>query len=119
MNTGFKPGDIILISYPFTNLSASKVRPALVISSGKYNQKETDIVIIPISSNVERLSEEDIIVENTIKDFKNTGLKMTSCIRCGKIFTLEKTLAKRYLGCLGDELLNEVRQRLKILYCIS
>ncbi|MCK4325471.1 type II toxin-antitoxin system PemK/MazF family toxin [bacterium] len=110
-----KPGDVILISYPFTDLSTTKVRPALVISSEGYNQREDDVVVLPITHNISRMSEEDTCIQTTDEGFQETGLKGASAIRAGKIFTLQKDLAKSQLGGLCEELLGHVRRVLKKL----
>ena len=110
-----KPGDVVLITYPFTDLSSIKVRPALVISSLKYNQRQDDVIFLPITHNVTRIYSEDIHVSPTDSGFKETGLKKTSAIRAGKVFTLQKDLAKSYLGNVSDELLNKTRLSLKKL----
>ena len=57
-----KPGDVILVSYPFTDLSTIKVRPALVISSEEYNQREDDVIVLPITHNISRMSGEDTYI---------------------------------------------------------
>ena len=48
----FKQRDIILISFPFTDLSSSKQRPALVISSNKYINSREDLIIVAITSQI-------------------------------------------------------------------
>lgn len=110
-----KPGDVILISYPFTDLSATKVRPALVISSEEYNQREDDVIVLPITHNINRGSEEDIYLQTRDNGFQETGLKKASAIRTGKIFTLQKDLAKSRLGSIYEKLLDEIRRGLKKL----
>ena len=44
-------GDIVLIPIPFTDLSAQKRRPVIVISNDTYNRKTTDIVVVAMTSN--------------------------------------------------------------------
>jgi mRNA interferase MazF len=113
-----KPGDVVLISYPFTDLSATKVRPAVVISSLKYNQRQDDAIFLPITHNVSRILQEDASIQPTDDGFQETGLKMASAIRVGKIFTLQKNLVKSRLGNVSVELLNKIRLSLKKLLVI-
>jgi len=47
----YKPWDIVLVPFPFTNLSANKKRPALIISPAGYN-KGYDVIIMFITSNL-------------------------------------------------------------------
>jgi len=48
--TRYRRGDIVLLSFPFTDLSSSKRRPALVISPDSYNEQGQDVVLIAITS---------------------------------------------------------------------
>ena len=114
-----KPGDIILISHPYTDFTSIKVRPALVISSEEYNQRQVDVIFIPISSSIQKIAQEDIIVESNSSNFPNTGLKKSSIMKCGKIFTAERKLTKRYLGYLSINTLNQIRKKLQVLFSIS
>jgi mRNA interferase MazF len=111
-----RPGEVILISYPFTDLTYTKVRPALVVSSAEYNQREDDVIVLPITHNINRASKEDLYIQPTDEGFRGTGLKKASAIRIGKIFTLQKDLAKSRLGNVPKELLNNIRQTLKRLF---
>ncbi|MDJ0531865.1 MAG: type II toxin-antitoxin system PemK/MazF family toxin [Xenococcaceae cyanobacterium MO_207.B15] len=47
-----KQRDIILIKFPFSDLSGAKVRPALVISNDKYNSSKLDAVVVAMTSNI-------------------------------------------------------------------
>ena len=46
----YKRGDVVLIPFPFTDLSTTKQRPALVISSEAFHQQGTDLLVCAITS---------------------------------------------------------------------
>jgi mRNA interferase MazF len=48
--TNYRPGDVVLILFPFTDLAAIKKRPALVVSPRGYTESYGDIVVIAITS---------------------------------------------------------------------
>ena len=48
--TLYRRGDIVLVSFPFTDLSTSKRRPALVVSPDSFNQAMQDVVLAAITS---------------------------------------------------------------------
>ncbi len=84
---GIKRGDIVLIPFPFTNLAAEKLRPAVIISG---DPQEVDVVVAFISSMVhEDLANTDFLFSSSHPDFPISGLKKTS------VFKLKKTLDRR------------------------
>jgi mRNA interferase MazF len=48
--TRYRRGDIVLVSFPFTDLTSSKRRPALVVSPDSFNQAMQDVVLAAITS---------------------------------------------------------------------
>jgi mRNA interferase MazF len=106
--------DIVLLTYPFTDLTATKVRPAVVVSQASYNQTSQDAVFILITTNVARSSSFDVIVSKTHPEFHQTGLRHESAIRIDKIFTLSKALAAKTLGRLEIQLQKEVEKQLRL-----
>ena len=79
-------GDIVLISFPFTNLKGKKRRPAAVLHAG-----ELDAIVCFITSKINVLSDNDIVLE----PLKINGLKKISTIRVDKIATLDHDLKNR------------------------
>jgi mRNA interferase MazF len=73
-------GSIVLARFPFTDLSSSKLRPALVIS--RDNDGRPDIVLAFITSNNNSLGSRDAVV---LKPSVANGLKVPSAVRAGKI----------------------------------
>lgn len=50
--TAYRFGDVVLVQFPFTDQSSTKQRPAIVISSERYNAERPDLIIIAVSSRV-------------------------------------------------------------------
>ncbi len=50
--TPYKRGDIVLVPFPFTDLSSSKRRPALVVSPDWFNSSNQDLVLVGITSQI-------------------------------------------------------------------
>ena len=48
--TRYRRGDIVLVPFPFTDLSSTKKRPALVVSPDKFNEHAQDVVLVAITS---------------------------------------------------------------------
>jgi len=90
-------GDILLLSFPFTDMQTRKVRPALVVSSNSFNRKSRDAVFVFITTK-EYSSPFDIRINETDPGFQKTGLKSSSTLRTSKLMCLEQKLARRRLG---------------------
>ena len=106
-------GKLVLIPFPFTDLTLSKLRPALVIHEG-----EQDVVVAFISSRVSGILKSSVVVDETHPDFKLTGLKTSSVIRLDKVATVLKSLIVGEIGETGATLKKEVNEKLATIYNI-
>lgn len=96
-----KAGDIILIPFPFTDLSGEKIRPALILAT---QENGNNMTVCFISSVVDKkLYKFDVLVNEKEINFKNTRLKVNSVIKTTKIATLDKTIALGKMGKLDDK----------------
>jgi mRNA interferase MazF len=62
--TSFNQGDIVLVPFPFTDLTAIKQRPALVISPRRLNDTRPDLVVVAITSQIPAALGEDEVRAN-------------------------------------------------------
>ncbi len=102
-------GDVVLVDFPFSDASASKRRPALVVQSDSV--VSVDTIIVPITSNIARASATRLVVDPV--DEGNSGLKMVSAIACEGLFSLHRSLIVRTIGSLSSAAMIEVDNRLK------
>ncbi len=94
-------GDIVLISFPFTDLNGSKLRPAVVLIDSVQ-----DITVCFITTQLAWQEKSDLV----LNPLPTNGLKKTSLIRTNKFATLDKSLSKGLIGKMNQkeiELLNE------------
>lgn len=107
-------GKFVLLPFPFTDLTASKLRPALVIYEG-----ERDVIVSFISSKVPSVpSRTGVIVEKSNPSFQVSGLKTDSIIRLDKIATISKDLVIGELGNLDGNLKLEINEKLKNIFTL-
>jgi mRNA interferase MazF len=105
-------GKIVLIPFPFTNLTTTKLRPALVIFEG-----EKDFVVAFISSRLTRKpTPTDIIINENHPEFKQTGLKLPSIIKLDKVATISKDLILGEIGEIGAKLIKEISKKITEVY---
>ena len=102
-----RKGDIILLPFPFTDLSGSKVRPALVL----YNTKH-DVTVAFISSINHIVDSNDILLTPD----QTNGLKRESVLKLHKIATLDKGIVLGKLGELTNNQLEGVDRGLKKIF---
>ena len=94
-------GDVVLVPFPFTDQSASKKRPAVIISSDRYHERRPDVIVMAVTSQILRPA--GAIGEVLISDWQGAGLPKASLIK-PVIATIEQGLIFRKLGSLqtGD-----------------
>jgi mRNA interferase MazF len=99
--TGYSFGDIVLVPFPFTDQSGIKRRPAVVVSSHRYNSERPDLIVMAVTSQVRPSGS---FGDVNVKDWKAAGLLKASAVK-PVITTLEAALVTRSLGKLkeGDQ----------------
>ena len=100
--TPIEPGDVLLVPFPFTDQTAVKQRPAVVLSSRAYNLAHPDIILAPVTG---RFGGSDEVV---LGDWQAAGLARVSPVK-PLLASFEKTLIRRTLGHLSAADLSEVR----------
>lgn len=107
----YKRGALVLVAFPFTDLSATKRRPALVISPNRFNDKSQDLILVAVTSKFPAaLSEIEIPLEKA--DLKEGILPKRSVVRLAKIFTMHRELIVKKAGSLKDQKIQEILDKL-------
>lgn len=97
-------GDVVIAAFPFTDLSANKRRPALVLTA-----THADVILAFISSVLPpTFNSNEIPFIPTDGDFIQTGLKVPSILRLDKLATIDKLLVTRRIGRLSKQRLQVV-----------
>jgi len=104
-----KKGSLVLVPFPFTDLSSTKSRPALVLLD-----HDEDVTLSFITTKKRWAKEWDLYLESTVQN----GLKKPSIVRLAKITTLEKSLILGELGMISQKKLDELQQKLRMLFDI-
>ena len=98
-----KKGDIILIPFPFSDLTGSKLRPALVLIS-----TETDVTVCFITTQFQWKESFDI----QLNPSSFNGLKKMSLLRISKFSTIDKDLILGRIGILENNYINILNKNL-------
>jgi len=88
----YSQNDLILVRYPFSDLSSSKVRPAIIVNAPHISQ---DIFIVPLTSSTASLLPGEFL----LADWAKAGLNIPSAVKRG-IYTVHPTLVIKTIGTL-------------------
>ncbi|MCS7065902.1 MAG: type II toxin-antitoxin system PemK/MazF family toxin [Fimbriimonadales bacterium] len=91
-------GDVVLVPFPFSDLSQSKLRPAIVLAAVQHN----DWILCQVTSNAYG---DPRAVQITDADFSDGSLRIISFARPGKVFTANQQLIIRRVGSLSRDAL--------------
>lgn len=107
-------GAIVLVPFPFTDLSQTKLRPAIVLYSEADGQ---DVTLCFVSSQqISVLGPGEFVLVPGDPDFALTQLKVASKVRTSRIATLERRLIPRRLGRLGPGYLQQLDRALILVF---
>lgn len=105
----YKPGDVVLVNFPFTDLLSSKVRPAVVITI-----KGADVIILGIFSKIpENIQESHFLIKENAEYFTKAGLKKKSIIKTEKIAVIHSSNIRKVLGSLPEDIFKIVKIKLR------
>jgi mRNA interferase MazF len=94
-----KQRDIVLVPIPFTDLSSIKRRPVVVISGDHYNQKNDDIIVAAITSNIQYQTDYTILISS--ENLSDGVLPKQSIIRSDKIYTISRDIVVKHFGTVN------------------
>ncbi len=101
----FIKGDVVVVPFPFSDLSQAKRRPALVVAvlSGD------DLILCQVTSQTVK---DSYAIALTTEDFSSGNLKQDSNVRPNRLFTADRQIILSTVGQLKPEKLNEVIDKL-------
>ena len=107
--TPFEFGAIVLVPFPFSDQTAAKKRPAVVVSNAAYNRAKPDLVLMAVTSQLRATA---AFGEVWIGQWQAAGLLKPSAVK--PVFTtIEQRLVIRLLGALARADQAVLRQALK------
>ena len=87
--------DVILVVYPFTDLSDTKIRPAVIVNAP---HPSTDLIVVPLTSRTAALLPGEFL----LKDWRGAGLNVPSVVKRGLV-TVQHNLVMKIVGRLQAE----------------
>ena len=106
--TKYDAGDIVLVREPFTDLTSSKRRPAVILSPQAYSVRFGDLVVMPLTSQIEHEASLEL------SQWQKSGLLKPTWVK-PIIGTLSMRMIEKPLGKLADADERCIRAALRIL----
>ena len=103
--------DIVLVPFPYTDQSAAKRRPAVIVSNAGYQTRHPDVIVMPVTSQLRGDARPDDV---PVESWLQAGLLKPSAIK-PVIATLEAGMILRRLGALLDDDRRALRAMLAML----
>lgn len=101
-------GDIVLVPFPYTDLSAIKNRPAIIISK---NNNSEDVILLAITSrNIE------LGFEINNNDLKEGSLPAASFVKIDKVVSLRKSIIRKKVAILKNDVCEKIIKKFKHLF---
>ncbi len=101
-------GDVVLVPFPFSDLSTTKVRPAVVVSSSLYHDTEPDLLLAALTS---RLAAATGPLDYPLRDWRTAGLRFPSAFKA-LLLTLDPSRVLYRVGALTSRDMTQANQRL-------
>ena len=109
----YQRGDVVLLPFPFTDLSATRTRPAVVVSVEAFEQATGDFTVMMITSVPHTTA-----YDYELSDWQAAHLLRPSWVRM-KLATLDPALVRHQAGRLTDADLAAVEQRIRLALGLS
>lgn len=108
----FRQGDLVLIPVPFSDLSAQKKRPVVIVSGDLFNESQDDIIVVAVTSN-------PVVTPYTLtlsdSDLVQGHLPRVSQIRTDKIYTWSQSIVVRRVGRVRGHVLTKISSNIERL----
>jgi mRNA interferase MazF len=100
LSTALHQGDVVLVPFPFADLTGQKMRPAVIVSA---DPQTPELILAFITSVLTNRSPRGAEVEllRSNPEFRVAGVKADSLIRLDKLVTLSRSIVTRRLGKVG------------------
>jgi len=101
----FVKGDVVVVPFPFSDLTQAKRRPALIVSV----LEGDDLILSQVTS---QFVKDSYAVSIDVKDFEEGGLKQKSNVRPNRLFTADGPIVLYRIGNLKRDKMNEIVEKI-------
>jgi len=108
-------GDVVLLDFPFSDASGSKVRPAVVVQSDTHNRRLKTTIVVLITKTIRRAHCEptQFLIQKDSPEGTAAGLHFDSAVSCNSLYTVHEDFVRFRIGRLPDSIVPAVDGSLK------
>ena len=109
--SNYSRGEVVLVRYPFSDLSGSKIRPAVIVNAPHTSK---DLFILPLTSKTTSL----LAGEFVLKGWRQASLNIETAVKRG-IYTVHQNLIVQRVGKLSDSDAKDLDDALRLWLGLS
>jgi len=103
--------DVVTVNWPYTDLTASKERPAVVVQADFLNGILDDTILVQITGTRHGIPNTEVLIDPAVETA--SGLSKTCVAACANILTIEQASIARTIGYLSDSIMRQIEMCLK------
>ena len=104
-------GDVVLADWYYTDLSGSKLRPAVVVQADFLNVLIDDTILVQVTGTRHGIPGTEVEVDPAVET--SSGLTKRSYVCCTNIMTEEQAQIHKVIGSLSDAIVRQIEDCLK------
>jgi mRNA-degrading endonuclease toxin of MazEF toxin-antitoxin module len=104
-------GDVVEVDWLYTDMSGSKLRPAVVVQGDFLNGLIDDTILVQITSTRHGIPGTEVLLDPAVET--TSGLTMVCVASCMNITTFEQARVIRTVGVLSDTAMRQIEECLK------
>jgi mRNA interferase MazF len=104
-------GDVVLVDWPFSDLTGSKLRPAIAVQADYLNALIDDTIYVKVTGHRFGIPDTEVEIDPAVEPL--SGLLKLSYASCKDLLTRDQTLVHHVLGVLSDAIMRQIDDCLK------
>jgi mRNA interferase MazF len=104
-------GEVVEVDWPFSDMTGSKKRPAVVVQADFLNGLIDDTILVQITSTRHAIPGTEVLLNPVIETA--SGLSKVCVASCTNVLTFDQSLVVRTVGYLSDAAMNQIADCLK------
>src|ERR1700722_2045408 len=108
-----KRGEVVEVDWQYTDMTGSKLRPAVVVQADFLNGLIDDTVLVQITGSRHGIPGTEVMLDPAINT--NAGLAKVCYASCWNVMTLDQGLVLQTIGFLSDAVMQQIEACLKVV----